>query len=105
MTILYGSTMSPFVRKVAAFAAEKGIDLELKGITLGDPDPEFRAASPFRKMPALVDGDFRLADSTAIIHYLEARFPDPPLIASFLPSPNSLSWSSPPSIVSSPPPP
>ena len=24
--ILYGSTMSPFVRKVAAYAAEKGID-------------------------------------------------------------------------------
>lgn len=78
--ILYGSTMSPFVRKVAAFAAEKGIDLELKAIGLGDPDPEFRAASPFRKMPALVDGDYRLADSSAIIHYLEAKYPDPALI-------------------------
>ena len=78
--ILYGSTMSPFVRKVAAFAAEKGLDFELKGITLGDPDPEFRAASPFSKMPALVDGDYRLADSSAIIHYLEAKHPDPALI-------------------------
>jgi glutathione S-transferase len=80
MTILYGSTMSPFVRKVAAFAAEKGIDFELKATTLGDPDPEFRAASPFRKMPALVDGDYRLADSSAIIHYLEAKYPEPELI-------------------------
>jgi glutathione S-transferase len=78
--ILYGSTMSPFVRKVAAFAAEKGIDFELKPISLGDPDPEFRAASPFRKMPALVDGDYRLADSSAIVHYLEAKYPDPELI-------------------------
>ena len=78
--ILYGSTMSPFVRKVAAFAVEKRIEFELKPVTLGDPDPEFRAASPFKKMPALVDGDYKLADSSAIIHYLEAKFPEPALI-------------------------
>ena len=80
--ILYGSTMSPFVRKVAAYAVEKGIEFELKPITLADPDPEFRAASPFRKMPALVDGDYSLADSSAIIHYLEAKYPEPELIPS-----------------------
>src|ERR1044072_417170 len=78
--ILYGSTMSPFVRKVAAYAAEKGIELELKPTALADPDPEFRAASPFGKMPALVDGAYKLADSSAIIHYLEAKYPEPELI-------------------------
>ena len=78
--ILYGSTMSPFVRKVAAYAAEKGIEIELKPTGFADPDPEFRAASPFKKMPALVDGDYRLADSSAIIHYLEAKYPEPELI-------------------------
>jgi glutathione S-transferase len=78
--ILYGSTISPFVRKVVAYAAEKGIELELKPVGIGDPDPEFRAASPFRKMPALVDGDYKLADSSAIIHYLEAKYPDPEMI-------------------------
>ena len=55
--ILYGSTMSPFVRKVAAYAAEKGIELELQPTGFPNPSPEFRAASPFGKMPALVDGD------------------------------------------------
>ena len=78
--ILYGSTMSPFVRKVAAYAAEKGIDLELQQTGFPNPTPEFRAASPFGKMPALVDGDYMLADSSAIIHYLEAKFPEPELI-------------------------
>ncbi len=78
--ILYGSTLSPFVRKVVAFASEKGIELGLKPVGLADPDPEFRAASPFRKMPALVDGDYKLADSSAIIHYLEAVQPEPALI-------------------------
>ena len=77
---LYGSTMSPFVRKVVAFAAEKGIELELTRVGLGDPNPAFRAASPFAKMPALVDGDYGLADSSAICHYLETKHPDPALI-------------------------
>ena len=78
--ILYGSTISPFVRKVVAFAAEKGIELELVPVGIGDPNPAFRAASPFGKMPALADGDYGLADSSAIIHYLEAKYPDPEMI-------------------------
>ena len=80
--ILYGSTLSPFARKVAAYAAEKGIELEIKPVSLLDPAPEFCAASPFRKLPALSDGDYCLSDSTAIIHYLEAKYPDPVLIPS-----------------------
>ena len=78
--ILYGSSLSPFVRKVLAFAAEKGIELDVRPVGPGDQNPDFRAASPFGKMPALVDGDFSLADSTAIIHYLEAVRPEPALI-------------------------
>lgn len=78
--ILYGSTMSPFVRKVAAYAAEKGIDIELQQTGFPNHTPEFCAASPFKKMPALADGDYLLSDSSAIIHYLEAKFPEPELI-------------------------
>jgi glutathione S-transferase len=80
--ILYGSSLSPFVRKVLAFAGEKGIELELKptGDAPGQPGAEFLGASPVRKMPALVDGDYRLADSSAIIQYLEALHPEPNLI-------------------------
>lgn len=78
--ILYGSTLSPFVRKVMAFAAEKGVELELQSTGFPDPSPDFCAASPFRKMPALQDDDFCLADSSAIVHYLEAKFPDPVMI-------------------------
>lgn len=80
--ILYGSSMSPFVRKTIAFAGEKGVELEIRPIGIGDQDPDFRRASPFAKMPALVDGDFGLADSSAIIHYIEAKHPEPALIPS-----------------------
>jgi glutathione S-transferase len=80
--ILYGSSLSPYVRKVLAFAGEKGIELELQPTGFPNHSPEYLAASPFRKMPALRDGDFTLADSSAIVHYLEAKYPEPALIPS-----------------------
>jgi glutathione S-transferase len=80
LMILYGSSLSPFVRKTMAYLAEKGIEVEVKPIGLGSPDPDFAVCSPFRKMPAFRDGDFAISDSTAIITYLEAKHPEPPLL-------------------------
>jgi glutathione S-transferase len=80
--ILYGSSLSPYVRKVLAYAAEKGIELDLQPTGFPNFTPEYLSASPFRKMPALRDGDFVLADSSAIVHYLEAKHPEPALIPS-----------------------
>lgn len=77
---IYGSTISPFVRKVVAFANEKGLDYELVDVGLGSTDPEFLAASPFSKIPGFRDGDFAISDSSAIVHYLDAKYPAPRLI-------------------------
>lgn len=78
--IVYGSSMSPFVRKVLAFGTEKGMELELKPLGIGSDDPDFTLASPFKKMPGFRDGDFAISDSTAIITYLDAVQPEPNLI-------------------------
>ena len=78
--IVYGSSLSPFVRKVLAFAAEKSIEVETRPVVPGSQDPEFLQASPFGKMPAFRDGDFAISDSSAIIAYLEAIKPEPALI-------------------------
>lgn len=78
--IVYGSSLSPYVRKTLAFAAEKGIEVELQAAGMGGGPPEFKLASPFGKMPGFKDGDFLLCDSTAIITYLEALKPEPNLI-------------------------
>lgn len=79
--IVFGASVSPFVRKVLLVAAEKGIAVENRPANpRTSDDPEYLLASPFRKIPAFKDGDYSLADSTAIVAYLEARFPNPPMI-------------------------
>jgi glutathione S-transferase len=78
--IIYGSSLSPYVRKVLAFVGEKGLDVELQATGFPNHSAEFVEASPFRKMPAMRDGDYALPDSSAIVHYIEAKHPDPALI-------------------------
>jgi glutathione S-transferase len=77
---IYGFPLSPFVRKVVVAVKEKGLDAEVVPSNPSQPDPEFAAVSPFHKIPALRDGDFTLADSTAIVTYLEAKYPEPALL-------------------------
>ncbi|ALL13952.1 glutathione S-transferase family protein [Caulobacter henricii] len=78
--IIHGSSLSPFVRKTMAFAAEKGLTFENKVARPGSPDPEFLEISPFKKIPGFQDGDFKISDSSAIVTYLEAAYPEPSLI-------------------------
>jgi len=72
--ILYGSSFSPYVRKVLVYVAERGLDVTNHPTSLREAPPEFYAASPFKKMPAFSDGDFSISDSTAIITYLDCKF-------------------------------
>ena len=78
--IIHGSRPSPFVRKVIAFAAEKGIDVEVQAAGFGRGGEGYLKGSPFGKIPALEDGDFLLCDSTAIITYMDALRPGTEMI-------------------------
>jgi glutathione S-transferase len=79
---IYGFPLSPFVRKVLVTLKEKRLDAELVPSNPNQPDPEFSAVSPFHKIPAFRDGDFTIADSTAIVTYLDAKYPEPALLPS-----------------------
>lgn len=78
--IIYGSSMSPYVRKTIVFAAEKGLAFEVEMASAQGGSPDFKVASPFGKMPGFKDGDFLISDSTAIITYLDTLHPEPNLI-------------------------
>jgi glutathione S-transferase len=77
---VFGGLISPFVRKVCLVAAQKGVPFELVLTSPHAERPEFVAASPFGKIPAIRDGDFSLCDSSAIVAYLEAKHPASPVL-------------------------
>lgn len=77
--IVYGTSVSPFARKVLFCIAEKGLTAEHIPVMPRDEGEAFRACSPFGKLPGFADGDFKIADSSAICHYLEKKYPEKPM--------------------------
>ncbi len=84
--IVYGSNISPFVRKVRIAMAEKGIDYTLEQVNPFAPPPEFLEISPLKRIPAFRDTDLpepnTLSDSSVICDYLEHKKPSPALYPS-----------------------
>ena len=80
MLTLYDDVFSPYARKVRIALYEKGVPFERVRALHGDCNrTDFLHVNPRAEVPALVDGDFALYDSTIICEYLEDRYPDPPL--------------------------
>lgn len=81
--IVYGGSVSPFVRKIRVVLAEKGVDYKLEQISPFSPPPNFREISPLGRIPVLRDTDLpepnTLPDSSIIADYLEHKFPKPAL--------------------------
>ena len=74
---LYGFPPSPNTWKVRAVAAHLGIPLELEFVDLTKPrSPDYLAISPTGRTPTLVDGDFKLWESNAIMQYLASQKPN-----------------------------
>lgn len=79
---LYYARPSLFARPVWLALLEKQIPFELVPVRLSGEqfEPEFLALNPFGHIPVLVDGDLRVIESQAILDYLEAKHPSPPLL-------------------------
>lgn len=82
MLKLYYARPSFYARPVWLALLEKQLSFELISVNLGGDqfEPEFMALNPFSHVPVLVDGDFRVIESLAILDYLEAKYPNPPLL-------------------------
>lgn len=79
--ILYQSPLSTYSLKVRLALAVKGTVCDLREPPGGSYRSEaYRALVPPATVPALVDGDFVLTESDAIIEYLEDRIAGPALL-------------------------
>jgi glutathione S-transferase len=79
---LFGSSTwtSPYVLSVFVALREKHLPFEVKTVALDQGEqrsPDFTAQSLTSRVPALLDDDFALSESSAIVEYLEEAYPAP----------------------------
>ncbi len=80
MIKIYGLPFSVHVRKTLVTAIYKDIAYENVPVFPFEPPAGWRDLSPTGLIPAMRDGDFTLADSTAITHYLDTGRPGPRVV-------------------------
>uniref|UniRef100_G1SN44 glutathione transferase n=1 Tax=Oryctolagus cuniculus TaxID=9986 RepID=G1SN44_RABIT len=78
---LYLDLLSQPCRAVYIFAKKNGIPFQLRPVELRQGGPHlseaFAQVNPLKKVPALKDGDFTLAESVAILLYLTHKYKVP----------------------------
>ena len=80
MITIHGVPISVHTRKAIVTAIIKGVDYKLEPVIPFNPPPSWGALSPTGLIPVMEDGDFTLADSTAICQYLERTHPSPAIL-------------------------
>jgi glutathione S-transferase len=85
MLKLYMHPLSTYARRVRIALLEKNLECEQIVVDMAarkHREPDYLALNPYGRVPTLVDGDFILYESTAILTYLEALHPAPALAPS-----------------------
>lgn len=76
---LYSFAITPNNRKVESFIAHFDLPVDVQPVNFKARETqsdEFFVLNPMRKVPVLVDGDFTLFESNAILTYLAGQFPE-----------------------------
>ncbi|WP_137702927.1 glutathione S-transferase family protein [Marimonas lutisalis] len=82
--LFYDCATAPSPRRARMFIAEKGLQIDTRQISIAEGEQlsaDFLAVNPRATVPVLVtDEGTTLTENVAIATYLEARFPEPPLM-------------------------
>jgi glutathione S-transferase len=79
----YYASGSPYAWRVWLALEHKGLAYSRKTLSFDAGDlktPEFGKLNPRRRVPVLVDGDFALYESAAVVEYIEDRWPEGPAL-------------------------
>lgn len=79
---LYSRPLSPYSSIIRCIAYYKQAPIKVVSPPPGSPIPEeFRAISPFNRIPVLITGSgLTVIEASVIAEYLEEHFPEPPLL-------------------------
>ncbi|WP_170332982.1 glutathione S-transferase family protein [Ruegeria arenilitoris] len=82
--LFYDCSTAPNPRRARMFIAEKGLEIETREVSIAKGEQlsdAFKAVNPNATLPVLVtDEDTVLSENLGIAAYLEAQFPEPPLM-------------------------
>jgi glutathione S-transferase len=78
--VLCGFPVSNYYNKVKLALLEKGVDFDEEDVRTGRTDEATLAASPLGKIPFLRTPAGTLCESQPIVEWIEAAFPEPPLL-------------------------
>ena len=79
MITLYDADRCPYCARVRIVLHEKGVEWEAVAIDLDDRPAWLYGKNPLGKVPVLEEDGLVLPESIVIMHYLDERYPDPPL--------------------------
>lgn len=82
MFTLISATPSPYARKVRIALAEKKLPFTLQTEVPWDSTTQTKQYNPLEKLPVLIleDGKSAVYESSYILEWIEAKYPDPPLL-------------------------
>ena len=80
MLVLCGLTMSNYYNKVKLALLEKGVPFTEETVKTGSKDEAVLEATPLGKVPFIRTAHGTLCESQAILDYIEAAHPNPPLL-------------------------
>jgi len=78
MIVFYYGSGSPYAWRVQLALEHKALPFDRKVLSFAAGDtrkPEFLALNPRHRVPVIVDGDFVLYESNAIVEYLDEAYP------------------------------
>ena len=82
--LFYDCSTAPSPRRARMFIAETGLEIETRNISIAEGEqlrPEFLSVNPRATVPVLVTDDgTTLTENLGIAAYLDAAFPEPPLM-------------------------
>ena len=80
MLVLCGSSVSNYYNKVKIAVLEKGVPFSEEKVDTGSKEEAVLSATPLGKIPFIRTEHGVLCESQAILDYIEARYPSPPLV-------------------------
>ena len=80
MLVLCGFSVSNYYNKVKLALLEKGVPFTEELVKNASRDPALLEASPLGKVPFIRTPKGALCESQVILDYIEATYPDPPLV-------------------------